>query len=105
MITNRRDCSALTGHHLTPGQAARGGLRLLAHRPFLSRWQAGQICSETGNNASSGGPSTSRPGGSPATRNVGFGVKLALAARIFTRLPGTTLSTDALYDPETGLPV
>jgi antitoxin VapB len=29
---------------------------------------------------------------------------LALAARIGTRLAGTTLSTDALYDPETGLP-
>lgn len=30
---------------------------------------------------------------------------LALAARINTRLAGATLSTDALYDPETGLPV
>jgi antitoxin VapB len=29
---------------------------------------------------------------------------LALAARISTRLPGITLSTDALYDRETGLP-
>lgn len=30
---------------------------------------------------------------------------LALAARISLRLGGATLSTDALYDPETGLPV
>jgi antitoxin VapB len=30
---------------------------------------------------------------------------LALAARISTRLAGAPLSTDALYDPETGLPV
>lgn len=29
---------------------------------------------------------------------------LAIAARISTRLTGTPLSTDALYDPETGLP-
>jgi antitoxin VapB len=30
---------------------------------------------------------------------------LALATRISTRLAGATLSTDSLYDPETGLPV
>lgn len=30
---------------------------------------------------------------------------LALASKISTRLAGTTLSIDPLYDPETGLPV
>src|SRR5262249_11182227 len=47
------------------------------HQPLPSRRQSWQISSGSGGKASSGGPSTSCPSGSPATRNVGFGVNCA----------------------------